>query len=82
MSLYLQVNTIFQNLHFPSVSPWMRLLRKQARCYVNVKSFPANLLSTIAPYATPGRGYTYPPGKVPPTTMPGNIPILATRQVK
>jgi hypothetical protein len=41
------------------------------------KPFPKDLLPTQAPYLTPGPGYTYPPGKVPPTKYPGEIPTLS-----
>jgi hypothetical protein len=40
------------------------------------KPFPPGLLPTITPYLTPGPGYTYPPGKVPPTRYPGEIIYL------
>jgi hypothetical protein len=31
----------------------------------------------VRPYFTPGLGYTYPPGKAPPTNFPGEIPTLS-----
>jgi hypothetical protein len=38
--------------------------------------------TTVSPYLTPGPGYTYPPGKVPPTKYPGEIPTLSNLEGK